>query len=165
MAQAEFLDLPLPDVIAQWRYYLSVLAPGLGDVLLDVGCGTGDAERLLVRDYPNIGKVVGVEKDRPRYDQAVVRCQREGAPGQIEFRCADGQDLPFAADSFDKAFCVDTLEWIEDPLKGVREIRRVLKLGGSAVIVHSDFDTQVFTAADKALNRRVVHSFTDAGPN
>jgi precorrin-6B methylase 2 len=63
MAQEEFLNDPMPDVIDQWRFYLSVLNPQAGDLILDVGCNTGDAERLLLREYPQIGKVIGVEKD------------------------------------------------------------------------------------------------------
>lgn len=165
MAQAEFLDPLLPDIIEQWRFYLSRLAPMPGDAIIDVGCNTGDAERLLVRDYPGIAKAVGVEKDQERYERAIARCRHDGAPGQIEFALADGQNLPFEDCSFDKALCADTLEWIEDPSRALREIRRVLKPNGSAVIVHTDFDTQVFNAMDKDLCRRVVHSFTDSGPN
>jgi hypothetical protein len=43
-------------------------------------------------------------------------------------------------------------------------MRRVLKPGGIALIIHSDFDTQVFNASDIALNRQIVHAFNDAGP-
>ena len=165
MAQEEFLDIPMPDIIEQWRFYFSALSPNPGDEIIDVGCGTGDAERLLVRDYPKIARVVGIEKNRTRYEHAVARCQDDGVPDQIEFRLADGQDLPFDDCSFDKALCVETLEWIKDPLRVLQEIRRVLKPGGVAVIVHSDFDTQVFNTRDKELCRRIIHSFTDSGPN
>jgi hypothetical protein len=41
----------------------------------------------------------------------------------------------------------------------------MLKVDSSAVIVHSDFDTQVFNSGDKELCRRIVHAFTDSGPN
>jgi hypothetical protein len=67
MAQEEFLDDPTPDVIEQWRYYFSVLAPQAGDLILDVGCNTAEAERLLLREYPKIGKVIGLEKDQQRW--------------------------------------------------------------------------------------------------
>jgi SAM-dependent methyltransferase len=60
-AQEEFLDNPMPDVIQQWWFYLSVLNPQAGDLVLDVGCNTGDAERLLMREYPYIEKVIGLE--------------------------------------------------------------------------------------------------------
>jgi len=61
MAQDHFLDPPLPDIIDQWRYYLRVLAPAAQHRILDVGCHNGDAERLLLRDYPQIAKVTGID--------------------------------------------------------------------------------------------------------
>ena len=50
MAQEEFLDDPMPDVIEQWRYYFSVLAPQTGELILDVGCNTGEAEQMTNLD-------------------------------------------------------------------------------------------------------------------
>lgn len=164
MAQEEFLDIPLPDIIEQWHFYFSVLSPDPGDEIIDVGCDTGDTERLLVREYPKIAKVIGIEKSRARCERAVVRCQNQRIPHQIEFGVADGQNLPFGDCLFCKALCVETLEWIEDSLRVLQEIVRVLKPNGVAVVVHSDFDTQVFSVKDKELCRRVIHSFTDAGP-
>jgi ubiquinone/menaquinone biosynthesis C-methylase UbiE len=165
MAQEEFLDDPMPDVIEQWRFYFSVLAPQAGDLILDVGCNTGEAERLLLREYPFIGKVIGVEKDAKRHDYALSKWRKDGSPAQIALELGDALELQFPENHFDRAFCVDTLEWVKDPLKALKEIHRVLKPSGLAVIVHSDFDTQVFNCADKDLCRGIVHAFTDSGPN
>jgi SAM-dependent methyltransferase len=162
MAQETFLDLPMPDVMAQWRFYLSMLDPQPGDRILDVGCGTGDAERLLLRIYPEVGGVIGVEKDPTRYVTAQAAATAESE--RIRFHTGDAQDLPFADASFDRVLCADTLEWIADPLLAVREIRRVLKPGGVALIIHSDFDSQVFNTTNLDLSRRIVHAFSDAGP-
>ena len=82
-----------------------------------------------------------------------------------ELRTGDALALPFPDGQFDRAFCVDTLEWVKDPLKGLEEIHRVLKPFGSAVVVHSDFDTQVFRCNDKGLCRTIVHAFSDSGPH
>jgi ubiquinone/menaquinone biosynthesis C-methylase UbiE len=165
MAQELFLDDPMPDVIEQWRFYLSVLCPSNDDAILDVGCNTGDAERLLLREYPTVGKVVGVEIRSHAIRQAVETWRRDGQPPQIEFRLADGQSLPFLDSAFDRALCVETLEYVNSPALALQEIRRILTSKGSAVIVHTDFDTQVFNAADKALSRKIVAAFSDAGPN
>jgi ubiquinone/menaquinone biosynthesis C-methylase UbiE len=165
MAQEEFLDDPMPDVIEQWRYYFSLLAPQAGDLILDVGCNTAEAERLLLRDYPKIGKVIGLEKDPQRYEYALSNVQKDGNPAPMELILGDGLDLPFPDGHFDRAFCVDVLEWVKEPAKALEEIPRVLKPRGTAVIVHSDFDTQVFSCDDKELCRRIVHTFTDSGPN
>jgi ubiquinone/menaquinone biosynthesis C-methylase UbiE len=165
MAQGQFLDDPMPDVIEQWRFYLSVLCPSNDDAIIDVGCGTGDAERLLVRENPTVGKVVSVEVRSQAIQCAVEKWRQDGRPPQIEFRLADGQSLPFSDSVFDRALCVETLEYVNSPVQALQEIRRVLRSEGSAVIVHTDFDTQVFNAADKALSRKMVTAFSDAGPN
>jgi ubiquinone/menaquinone biosynthesis C-methylase UbiE len=165
MAQEEFLDDPMPDIIEQWRHYFSLLAPQAGDVILDVGCNTADAERLLLREYAKIDKVIGLEKDPNRYEYALSKLEKDGNPAQIELKFGDALDLPFSDDQFSRAFCVDVLEWVSEPTKALQEIRRVLKPGGAAIIVHSDFDTQVFRCDDKELCRNIVHAFTDSGPN
>jgi ubiquinone/menaquinone biosynthesis C-methylase UbiE len=165
MAQEEFLDDPMPDVIEQWRFYLSTLYAQNGDAVVDIGCGSGDAERLLLREYTGIGKVVGVDNKNRGYDRAWAKWQQEGRPTQLEWMLADAQDLPFPDGHFDRALCVDMLEWVRQPLQVLREIQRTLKPDGVAVIIHSDFDTQVFNATDNKLCRRIVHDFADAGPN
>jgi SAM-dependent methyltransferase len=76
MAQQEFLNDPMPDVIEQWRYYFSLLAPQADDLILDVGCNTAKAERLLLREHPKIGKVIGLENDPKRYDYALRKCRK-----------------------------------------------------------------------------------------
>jgi ubiquinone/menaquinone biosynthesis C-methylase UbiE len=162
MAQKNFLKPPIPDVLAQWRHYLSTLAPGAGDRVLDVGCGTGDADQLLLRIYPEVVEVIGLEPKLEPYAEAHRQAKAESA--RIDFRAGDAQDLPFADASFDRVLCVDTLEWVADPLLAVQEMQRVMKPGGVALIIHSDFDTQVFNASDIDLNRRIVHAFNDAGP-
>jgi len=165
MAQEEFLDEPMPDIIEQWRFYFSVLQPEDSNTIIDIGCNTGDAERLLLREYPNVGRVVGIDNDHKRYDKALIKWQRDGKPPQIELKLANALDLPFPDAYFDRALCVETLEWVKEPLKALQEIRRVLKPNGSALIIHSDFDTQVFSSTNKKLCREIVHTFSDSGPN
>lgn len=163
MAQETFLDPPMPDVLAQWRFYLKTLDPQPGDRILDVGCGTGEADRLLSRLYPEVGEVIGVEPDPARYATAHDAAAAES--NRIRFQAGTAQALPFEDGSVDRVLCVDTLEWVREPLAAVQEMRRVLKPGGTALVIHSDFDTQVFHAEDIELNRRIVHAFNDVGPN
>jgi len=165
MAQELFLDPPMPDILAQWRFYVAALQLQPGQVVIDIGCNNGEAERLLLSEYPLIGRVIGIEKDQDRYSEAVERWQDTGSSAQVEFRLADAQQLPFPDDYADRILCVETLEWVKQPDKALQEIRRVLKTGGLAVVIHTDFDTQIFNAADKRRARKIVYLFSDAGPN
>lgn len=165
MAQEEFLDNPMPDIIDQWHHYFSVLRPQSDDIIIDIGCNTGDADRGLLLKYPEVRKVVGIDNSEERMKNALEKWRRDGSPTKLEFRLADALELPFRDNYFDRGFCVDTLEWIKDPLRGLREMRRVIKPGGVLLMIHSDFDTQVFNSTDKKLCRRIVHAFSDSGPN
>ena len=165
MAQSEFLDDNLQDVMEQWRYYFSVLSPQSGNSIIDVGCGSGNAPRYLLNLYPGVGKVTGVEYSDNRFERAASAWESSGKPSQLEFIRADAQALPFEDSSFDRAICVDTLEWVQEPVMAIREIRRVLRPGGTAVIIHSDFDAQVFSSTERELTRKIVHAFSDSGPN
>ncbi len=160
--QEQFLDDPMPDVIAQWLFYLAALQPSFGHKIIDVGCSSGDAERLLLQNYPEIDKIIGIENNPNRYNQAINQWQKDGSPEKIEFQLADAHNLPFSEEEFDRALCVEMLECTTSPLITLKELHRVLKVDGSAVIIHSDFDTQVFNAKDKRLCRKIVQLFSDS---
>lgn len=155
----------MPDVIAQWRHYLSVLSPRAGDAILDIGCNTGDTERLLLRDHPDVARVVGIDSDPARVARARERCRDDVVTAELAFQEADAQALPFTDGSFGKVLCVETLEYVADPIRALREMRRVLGPDGAALIVHTDWDTQLFGAADHELSRRITLAFSEAGPN
>lgn len=165
MAQEEFLDEPMSDIIKQWRYYFSILNPSKNDVIIDVGCGSGDTERLLLREYPTISKIIGVDNNEERYKAAINKVKKEENSDKTIFQLADAVDLPFSDGHFNRALCVETLEWIPQPNQALLEIRRVIKAGGCAVIIHSDFDSQIFKTDDEKLSRLVIRKFSDAGPN
>lgn len=163
MAQELFLDPPMPDVLAQWRHYFELLDPQVGDRILDLGCGTGDAAQLLTRIYPEIGEVVGVDKQASRHTELYRRAQQESS--LVSFQEGNAQHLTFEDQAFDRLLCVDVLEWVPDPLTALTEMKRVLKPDGTALLIHSDFDAQIISASDRELTRRIVHAFNDAGPN
>jgi SAM-dependent methyltransferase len=103
---------------------LSVLAQRLGDQrdlsTLDFGCGTGTMAGHLAR----FGHVQAVDSDA----EAVAFCRRRGLS---EVRQMQGSILPFGDGEFDLVTSFDVLEHIEDDLAALRELRRVLKPGGT----------------------------------
>src|SRR5579884_1076563 len=159
-----FLDPPLPDVAAQWEHAFELLDAQPGQAVLDVGCDRGDALCLLLAGQPLLRCAVGLDSSSGRLSAAHALAERLATASRPLLVQGDGRRLPFADGAFDRVFCADTLEWIQPPLAGLREIRRVLAPEGQALLVHSDFDSQVFAGPAPALSQTIVHAFNDAGP-
>lgn len=104
--------------------------------ILDCGSGYGFILRIL-RDLTN-AEIIGLE-----YEEARVRETREelGDDPRIEIVHGDATNLPFEDETFDYVVCSEVLEHIPDDTTAAREIFRVLKPGGTAVVTvpHTDY--------------------------
>ncbi|MEU6758928.1 methyltransferase domain-containing protein [Streptomyces sp. NPDC046685] len=99
---------------------------GLEGEVVEIGFGTGHNVPFYPRDLTGVAAIEPSDlswrlaRDRVRASRVPVR--RAGL---------DGQSLPFADDSFDSALSTWTLCTIPDALAALREVRRVLKPGGT----------------------------------
>jgi ubiquinone/menaquinone biosynthesis C-methylase UbiE len=100
-----------------------------GCKVLDIGCGLGAIDALLVREH-GAGSVIGVDIDTHLIERMQERIGRAGLSERIEGRRVDGGPLPFAAASFDVVFSKDSLVQIPDKSAIFAEILRVLRPGG-----------------------------------
>jgi SAM-dependent methyltransferase len=106
------------------RRLVALLAPRPGDRVLEVGCGAG---HLLARlRGPGL---VGVDLSRPLLARAAARLRN----GAVLIQ-ADALALPFSTGSFERVYCSEVLEHLPDPEAAVRELRRVLRPRGIAVL-------------------------------
>jgi ubiquinone/menaquinone biosynthesis C-methylase UbiE len=161
MAQERFFgEQAMPDVAAQWRDYFRLLDVREGHRVLDVGCHEGDAIALLLTVQPDVRRVVGLDRNERKAEH--VR-RRFAGEGRVEAVHADILAASLADHEFDRIYCAETLEWVSEPIAGLREMRRMLAPGGLAMAIHTDFDTQVFASDDLDLTRMIVHEFTDQG--
>ena len=94
-----------------------------GKRVLDVGCGVGEFVRRL-REFSE--DVFGVDVDAERVRQAGL-----WAPN---LALALGEYLPFGNDTFDVVLMHEVIEHVTDDLATLREVRRVLRPDGRAVI-------------------------------
>jgi ubiquinone/menaquinone biosynthesis C-methylase UbiE len=98
--------------------------------VLDVGCGSADIARALLRGARRLERRLEVVAlDRSEAVLAIAR-NRTGSDPRIRFACADGVALPFPDASFDVVSCNLTLHHL-DPSAAVamlRELRRVARL-------------------------------------
>ena len=123
------------------------------DIILDVGCGGGRTVNKLAA-IATEGKVYGLD-----FSQASVafakRTNRHWIDAdRVEIREGSVSHLPFADDIFDLVTAVETHFWWPDLPADMREVLRVLKPGGTFIIIaeiYKGADTRIAKLAEKYL--------------
>lgn len=106
------------------------LHPIDGLPVLDVGCGAGVAALGLARKG---AKVTAIDAAPAMIERTRARAASLGIP--LDARLMDGQALGFNAASFSAAYSVFGVILFPDPVKGLSEMRRVVKPGGTVILV------------------------------
>lgn len=94
-------------------------------LLLDVGCGTG---AFTKRAYELGAKVISLDVGENLLSHTRRKCP------QTNSVIGDLLNLPFTAESLDVIVCTEVIEHTSSPSQSLRELQRVLKKGGVAVI-------------------------------
>ncbi|THB78593.1 MAG: bifunctional demethylmenaquinone methyltransferase/2-methoxy-6-polyprenyl-1,4-benzoquinol methylase UbiE [Desulfobulbaceae bacterium] len=112
----------------RWRRFAVDKAniPESGTVL-DLACGTGDIAALVSQEYPS-SYVVGADFSTNMLREAGRRFGQ-----QISWLVCDANELPYKDDRFDAVTFGYLLRNVDDSLKVLREVYRVLKTGGMVV--------------------------------
>jgi len=146
----------------QRSFLIKRLAPKSGESILDLGCGTGEELEAILR-HSGV-RAVGLDSSERMLQAARRKLSRHLKRGRVRLVVGDaGKKLPFPAKTFDAVFSAELLECLPRSKQArlLREIRRVLKPGGRILVEHTDWDTQVWSARDRNLERTLVHAFCD----
>ncbi|MGQ9788712.1 MAG: class I SAM-dependent methyltransferase [Candidatus Hadarchaeaceae archaeon] len=100
--------------------------------ILDIGCGIGYFEGML----PELN-IIGLDSSKEALKVARSRSNKD-------FVLGDAEHLDFPDGSFDGAFAVTTLEFLDDYKKAVKEVTRVLKPGGKFLAMILNPDSEYF---------------------
>lgn len=109
-----------------YRWILSLIRPKRGDRLADLACGAGFLLQEASRD--------GVACAGIDLSPEGVKLARRHAPA-AEVTLGDGENLPWPDASYDFVTCLGSLEHYLHPDRGVREMARVAKPGGTVCIM------------------------------
>lgn len=103
------------------------LADGNNMFVLDIGCASGWFLNQLSIKYP-FAKCYGIDV----YRNAIQYGKKHYK--SLDLAVADAHKLPFSNDYFDLVICTEVLEHVKNPEKVLREIKRVLRPDGKAIV-------------------------------
>jgi SAM-dependent methyltransferase len=128
-------------------FFIPHLRPGLR--VLDVGCGPGSMT-LGIAARIGEGEVVGVDLSDSQVQLAARRAAEHGVRN-ARFRTGDAYALPFADGQFDAVFSHALLEHLREPVRALREFRRVLAPGGVIGVATPDWSGFLVGPSSPAL--------------
>lgn len=116
-----------------WQRFLDAVPVDAGDVILDIGCGTGTSTRALGR-LANSGTVLGVDLSAKMLEHARAATTAEGLTN-VSFEQADAQVHPFPTGAFDLAVSSFGAMFFADPKAAFANIGRALRPGGGLALL------------------------------
>ncbi len=146
-----------PSEIEARRRALDLLDPRPGEIVIDVGAGSGVLSlELAARVVPG-GRVFAVDPSEPLLAHARAAARAAGFGATIDCRVADGRKLPFGPAGFDAAAAHWVLLHVDEPGAVIAEMKRVTRRGGRVMCVELDWETMIVHPAPTALTRRILH--------
>ncbi len=130
-------------------FLLPYLSPGLS--VVDVGCGPGSITVGLA-EIVAPGEVIGIDIE-PRQLAAAQRLAAERDIGNVRFQQESVYALPFPGATIDVAVAHFVIEHVSEPLRALRELRRVLRPGGVVAIKDPYYPAFTFRPETAELRR------------
>ncbi len=141
------------DVIAQRQQVIQTLVPRVGERILDIGSGPGFLALDIAHTVGPSGRVMGIDISESMLAMAQNRC---AAQPWVEFRQVNATHLPFEDGEFDAAVVTQVYEYIADIESALAELYRVLRAGGRALILDTDWESLVLHTSDADRSSRIL---------
>ena len=123
--------------LALWAFEVCPLKDG--ESVLDVGCGGGGNLVRILERFPQ-SRADGID-----YSEESVACSRK-VTRKFADRCSilygDAMRLPYRDETYDRAVSFESIYFWPDPVRGLKEICRVLKQGGKVMIASEMTDPE-----------------------
>ena len=109
---------------------------------------------------PN-GHVTGLDISDSMVALAQRRCAKEPIKSRTTIVKGDATALPFPDASFDVGVSTQVYEYVPDVAQALAELHRVLRPGGRALILDTDWDSVVWHSRDRARMQRILAAWNE----
>ena len=134
------------------------LALRAGEQVLDIGTGPGFEPYELATVLGPAGHLRAIDTSETMLQLSRQRCVDQP---WVEFQPADARRLPFDEATFDAAVIVQVYEYVGEVGAALVELERVLRPGGRAVVVDTDWRSIVWETRDPARMTRVLNAWEE----
>lgn len=124
-----------------------------GHKVLEAGCGVGAQTTVLAKHSPG-ARFVAVDISEESLVQAKRLTDAEGIEN-VQFEYQDVNALTFETNAFDHVFVCFVLEHMNDPVKTLLELKRVLKEGGTMTVIEGDHGSAYFHPDSEAARKAI----------
>ena len=121
------------DRLWRWRAIKIISKSYNSPYILDVATGTGDLAFAAMRLNPS--KISGIDISRKMLEIGKEKVKRKGYTGKIELIYGDSENIPFDDNVFDVVMVAFGVRNFSDPLKGLSEMKRVVRNGGMIMVL------------------------------
>jgi len=135
------------------RRIAAALALQDGEAVLDVGSGPGHQVLEISAMVGPSGRVHGID---PADSAIAIASRRCSGLSNVHFELGDAAQLPFEDATFDAVMSSQVFEYLDNVSGGLREIYRVLRPGGRALIHDTDWGALLWRSSDEARMVRVM---------
>ncbi|BEP14364.1 methyltransferase domain-containing protein [Acidothermaceae bacterium B102] len=127
---------------------------GVGERVLEVGCGVGAQTVHLLRSSPG-ALLTSVDLSAVSLAHAQARVATEVPGAVVDWRQGDLFDLPFADASYDHLFICFVLEHLAEPVQALAGLRRLLRPGGTITVIEGDHGSAFYHPASDAAQATI----------
>jgi ubiquinone/menaquinone biosynthesis C-methylase UbiE len=127
-------------------------------LVLEVGCGIGAQTVILAKNNPQI-QILSLDISCESVATAKARME-EAKYSNVSLMQGDLFSLPFEDETFDHLFVCFVLEHLVYPQKALEHLRRILKTGGSIIVIEGDHGSAYFHP-DSAAAKKTIQCLID----